>query len=347
MAETPNPTYSTRVLTRVLESQKRPNRFLTQRYFPGIVLSEAEEISFDVELHDEKLAPFCAPVVRGEILLEDGFQTETIKPAYIKIVTPLTPLKSIKRVAGESFGSGTLTRNERQGLRVARTIARHQDRIYRRLEWMAATILATGGVTIEGPRYPKRHLNFGRAAALGIQLIGGDRWNQAGADPVRDLENWAQATFDESGAVIQEITMDNKAWSAFRSNEKVLKLLDIRRAEGAGPLNIGPGSPVADGAVYKGSLNQFQIFVYNAGYIDGAGNRVPYLPEGTVIGVAAEFQGVRYYGAIEDEEAGIKPYECFMKSWLEHDPSTRLLLSQSAPIMAPGRKNASFSARVF
>lgn len=340
-------TYTTRFLQGVLRSLKRPNTFLTTRYFPGLVLSETEEISFDVEESDEKLAPFVAPVVAGAVMLEQGFKTTTIKPAYVKIKTPLAPMKSIKRAIGESFGVGEMTRAQRQALRVSTTLKRHQERITRRLEWMASSILVTSKVIIEGDGYPKVEVNFGRAAELNIQLTLADRWSEGTADPVRDIENWAQAVFDATGAVVTEIIFDAKAWTAFRQNEKVLKLLDIRRAEGAGPLNIGPSQPIAEGAVFKGSLNNFQLFVYNASYIAENGTRTPFLPAGTVIGMSSAFEGTRYFGAIEDEEAGIRPWETFTKSWLENDPSVRMLLSQTAPILAPGRKDASFCARVF
>lgn len=343
MADT---SYTTRELLGVQRSLKRVNPFLVGRYFKNYVVSDKEEVSYDIELHDEALAPFVAPVVAGEIMEEQGFETTTIKPAYIKIKTPFTPMKSIKRQIGEAFGSGTMTREQRQQLRVAMTIVRHQDRISRRLEWMAAQILVTGGLIIEGPRYPKKAINYGRAAALGITLVGADRWSDAASNPVRDIENFAAAAFNESGAVITEIVMDKDAWAAFRENERVLKLLDIRRAEGAGPLNLGPQAPVAEGAVHVGSLNSFQLFVYNNTYKDSAGTRQPYLPSGTVLGVSAQFDGVRYFGAIEDEEAGIQPMETFMKSWLEKDPSARILLSQTAPILAPGRKDAAFAAKV-
>lgn len=339
-------TYTTRYLQGVLRSLIRPNTFLTRRYFPKMVLSEAEEISFDVEDADEKLAPFVSPVVAGAVMQELGFKTTTIKPAYIKIKTPLAPMKTIKRAIGESFGVGEMTRAQRQQLRVATTLARHQDRIARRKEWMASEILVKGSVTIEGDGYPKTDINFGRSNNLGIQLTLGDRWSQGTSDPIRDLENWAQEVFVTSGAVVSEIVMDPKAWAAFRANEKVLKLLDVRRADGAGPLNIGPQQPVAEGAVFVGSLNAFQIFVYAASYIAENGARTPYLPAGTVLGMTSAFDGTQYHGAIEDEEAGIKPYETFTKSWLENDPSVRFLLSQTAPILAPGRKDGAFAANV-
>jgi hypothetical protein len=38
--------------------------------------------------------------------------------------------------------------------------------------------------------------------------------------------------------------------------------------------------------------------------------------------------------------------EYFTKSWTIPDPSTRILLMQSAPLMVPYRINASFSAKV-
>lgn len=338
-------TYTTKELLGVLKSLKRPNKFLSTRYFPLMVTSDREEVAFDEELHDEELAPFVAPMVAGEIMEEQGFDTHFIRPAYIKIKTPFTMPKNLKRAIGESFGTGEMTPAERHAARVSNTIMRHQNRIARRLEWMAAQILVTGGVVIQGPRYPKKVVSYGRDAGLGITLIGTDRWSQGASDPVRDIERWAFQVFRASGAMITEIVMDADAWAAFRENERVLKLLDVRRADGAGPLNIGPQQPVVEGAAYVGSLNQFQIYVYNSGFQVG-GVWQPYLPSGTVLGMSAEFAGVRYFGAIMDKKAGIKPYETFMKAWEQEDPSEEILMSQTAPLLAPGRKNAQFACSV-
>lgn len=340
-------TYSTRVLAGVRKSLKLDSSFLIGRYFPHLVLSDKEEISFDQELHDEKLAPFVAPQETGELMLEQGFQTETISPAYIKIKTPLAPFSSVKRAMGEDF-NGTLSRKARMDMRLTETMKRHEKRINRRLEAMAAQVLVTGQLILEGLKYPRRIVNYGRDASLQISLIGSDRWNQAGSNPIRDLENFAQYVLVASGAVVTEYVMDPQAWAAFRENERVLKLLEVRRAGptvAADGLDIGPRKSVASGASYVGSIGQFDIFVYAAFYRDANNAIVPFLPAGTVLGMGAEFEGVQYFGAIEDVDV-LVPMKIHQKTDKIFDPSQVVLLSQTAPLLAPGRKDGQIAATV-
>ncbi|MBE7732168.1 major capsid protein [Devosia faecipullorum] len=342
-----NRLYTTTALLGVLRSLLQPQSFLIDRYFTGIVESDKEEIAFDIELHDEQLAPFVAPTVEGKIVRELGFKTDVFTPAYIKQKTPLAPYKSIKRTIGERIGGGEITAQQRQEIRVAYTLTRHQQRITRRLEAMGSEALREGQVTVAGEDYETKVVNFGRDPSLRITLAGAQRWDQADADPIKDLEDWAQRVFDVSGAVVTEVVFGAKAWNAFRNNDKVKALLDIRRADGAGPINIGPATATPTGAQFVGSLGGFMLFKYAGSYKDAAGQRHRFVPDNGVMGVDPQnYQGVRYFGAIMDEEAGLKPWAFFPKSWLQPDPSVRMMMTQCAPLLVPGRKDANYYAEV-
>ena len=53
--------------------------------------------------------------------------------------------------------------------------------------------------------------------------------------------------------------------------------------------------------------------------------------------------GVQAFGAIVDEDAGYQAVRSHTKSWTEKDPSRRLIMMQSAPLVVPTRVNASLS----
>src|SRR4051812_12688133 len=101
--------YSTVALQGILRSLKQPSVFLGNQYFKQVIVSDKEEIAFDVEETDEQLAPFVAPQVEGATVLEDGFPTALLKPAYIKIKTPLLPYKNIAHTIGETIGGGDIS----------------------------------------------------------------------------------------------------------------------------------------------------------------------------------------------------------------------------------------------
>lgn len=103
---------------------------------------------------------------------------------------------------------------------------------------------------------------------------------------------------------------------------------------------------VAEDAVFMGQIDGFNIFVYAGWYIDDNGDEQPIFPPGKVLLAGVGLGGTRCFGAIMDEEAGFQAFPYYPKSWTENDPSIRLLLMQSAPLVVPSRVNASLCATV-
>jgi hypothetical protein len=96
-----------------------------------------------------------------------------------------------------------------------------------------------------------------------------------------------------------------------------------------------------------GTLDSFTIYVYQAWYVDPAdGVEKPILPADSIIMTSPMLAGVRAFGAIRDEEAGLQALPQFVKSWIEPDPSVRFILLQSAPLVVPYRVNCSLKAKV-
>ena len=56
--------------------------------------------------------------------------------------------------------------------------------------------------------------------------------------------------------------------------------------------------------------------------------------------------GVRAFGAILDPRAGYQALPIYSKNWIAEDPAAEYIMSQSAPLMIPGRPNASLKATV-
>jgi hypothetical protein len=79
------------------------------------------------------------------------------------------------------------------------------DVLNRRLEWMGASALSTGTVTIKGEGFPTTVVDFGRDPALTVALSGSDKWPTslaAGAtntQPSDDIEIWQTLVLQKSG----------------------------------------------------------------------------------------------------------------------------------------------------
>ena len=95
------------------------------------------------------------------------------------------------------------------------------------------------------------------------------------------------------------------------------------------------------------NIGDYDIWVYSGFYEHPeTGVLTPYLADHTVILTSKQVEGVRAYGAIQDEEAGLQALPYFPKSWVEKDPGLRQLLMQSAPLTVPYRVNATFRATI-
>jgi hypothetical protein len=341
--------YSLGYLNGVVLSLKRTPAFLLNTFFKQILTAEEDTIYFDVETDGTKrrLAPIVHPLVPGKLVESRGYETKSLKPAYIKDLRVHDATRPFKRTIGEQIGTGgSMTMAQRAELAIRMDLRDQVDMLTRRLEVWASQILRTGtlSMNMKMPDGAEKAitLNFGRHADLTITLGSGTYWGEAGVDPVADLEEWSLDVLQKSGSSVRTIVMDSAAWGVFRTSTLLNKKLDLLRVK-SGEIDLGS---IPDHVQYKGNDGTFDYWVYADWYLaDGASVETPMLPKGTVLGIG-DIMGVRHFGAIKDERAGFQAMEYFSKSWLVEDPSVRNLLLQSAPVLAPYRPNAGFAATV-
>ncbi|MCB1723218.1 MAG: major capsid protein [Gammaproteobacteria bacterium] len=333
--------FSTDVLTGLVRNPNNmPQTWLLDMFFPNVQTETSEEIHFDVEDEDISLAPFVSPLVEGQIVVEKGFTTKTFKPAYLKPKTPLDPTRPLKRAMGEQIG-GVLSPQQRLALQVRGVTEQHRNRIDRRLEVMAGQALVSGSVTVTGDKYPTTVVDFGRNAANSIAVLGGSQWGDVGVNPLDDLQDWSDIGLGNSGLGTQVVVMTVDVWKVFRNDADVKARLDTRRVA---QTDMDLGAQLQYGGVYRGQIDGFLIYTYAGTYTDENGAVQKIIPDGTVIMSGPGLLGYRAFGAIYDEEAGFMALEYFAKSWVEKDPSRRIILTQSAPLVVPYRVNASVAA---
>lgn len=333
--------YSTDVLTGIVRNPKNmPQTWLLDMFFPNVQTETSQEIHFDVEEEDISLAPFVSPLVAGQIVSEKGFKTSTFKPAYMKPKTPLDPTRPLKRAMGEQIG-GVLSPEQRRMLQVREVLESHRNSIDRRLEVMAGQAMVSGSVTVSGDQYPTQVVNFGRDAANTIAVAGGSKWTDVGVNPLDDLQEWSDIGLEKSGLGTQIVVMTVDVWKVFRNHADVKARLDTRRVA---QTDMDLGAQLQYGGVYRGQIDGFLIYTYAGTYKDSAGSTQKIIADGTVIMSSPGLLGYRAFGAIYDEEAGYLPLEYFSKSWVEKDPSSRIILTQSAPLVVPYRVNNSVCA---
>ena len=332
--------FATATLNGIVRNLKRSQSFLLSTFFPGVSQSTSEEIKFDMENGARRIAPFVSPYREGKVVESLGYTTKSFTPAYIKDKRIFDAKRPLKRAAGERIGGGDLTPAQRIQALLVQELGDQQDMLTRRLELMAAEALRTGKVTITGDGFDAVEVNFGRHADLTDALTGTDEWGDANVKPLDTLNSMNLTMLKQSGVSATDVVMDVEAWKLFSADTDVRAQLDLMRANPSARLEIA-GSVMSVGAQYMGTIGNFNIWLYADWYIDDNGVEQPILPSYTVLMGSSGIEGVRHFGAIHDEDAGYQAMEMFAKSWTVKDPSSRLLLMQSAPLVVPYRPNAS------
>lgn len=335
--------YSIGYLNRVIDSLRRPQSFFLDQFFSQIENSDGRTIYFDVERDGDRMrmSPVVHPLREAKLVEEEGYETKSFDPAYIKDLRVHDATRVFKRAIGEQIGTGALSPEQRRIANLTRSSENQVQMLTNRLESWAIEALTTGQVEIDGDGF-NGVVDFGRNPDLTVELTGTAQWDQSGATPTDDLEDWAQLVFDASGSSVTSVIMDGAAWRARRKDEDFLSSLDMRRVQG-GQINLGL---MPANVQYKGNDGTFDYWVY-AGERPTATTAThgPRLPYGSVL-LVGDIAGVRHFAAIWDEEAGFQAREYFQSSWIERNPSRRMLQLQSAPLVVPYRPNASLYAKV-
>lgn len=344
--------YDTNVLIQVVPNLMTSQNWLLDKFFPNVTESDTEEVSIDVDVGLRRLAPFVSPLVEGKLVESRKFQTNSFKPAYIKDKRAPDLRKPIRRQIGERIG-GQYSAAEREMLNLQFELTDQIDMINRRLEWMAASALQTGTVTVTGEGYETKVVDFGRSSDLTIALSGADKWpetveaGKTNTKPTDDIEDWSQRMLKESGAVATDIVFTTKSWKAFRLDSTVKDSAITFSVLNPFNNQINPGTQTKTGAVYKGHWGNYDLWVYNDWFIDPLdGKEKPMIADGSVIMSGADLMGTRAFGAIIDPAFNYGPMAYAPKSWLQHDPAQRFIMVQSAPLVIPSRVNASLCAVV-
>jgi len=339
--------FSTQALIGVVPSLIVPQFFFSTRYYGEMREVQTETVSIDIEKKGRRLAPFVSPKHPGIVREEMGYDSKEFKPAYVKEIGVLDPEGAFKRAIGETLGGDLkMTLMDRQTIRIANTLIRQMEAVNRRLEWMAIKGMLNGGYTVSGAGYQAKYVDFQRDASLNVVLSGSARWNQAGSSPFDDLDNAKLAVQEIEGAGITDVIMDVKTWQVFRKHPAVLLQLDNRRMD----MNaaIVAGMSAYPGVSYQGSAGGYDFYTYSDWYTDpDTGENVQAIPEGTVLVAGPDTDGLRLFGAILDEEAGLTPMAMFPNSWMERNPSRRMMQIQSAPLMVPTRINSAAVLKPF
>lgn len=338
--------FDTRVMLAALEQMLPPKSFLLDTFFPTIETSSTKYVDIDIVKGKRRLAPFVSPKNQGKMVERIGFTTNTYEPPYVKPKMITTADLFLRRQAGETIYGAQKTSQERAEEQLGKDLMELSEMITRREEWMAAQLLQTGAVTVSGDGVSDT-IDFGMAVSHKITLTGNDLWSdQTNSTPLEDLRAWRRLIMKDSGMTPNVVVMGSDALDAFLDHPSVTGKLDTRR------IDLGMIDPTTfpNGAIYYGTIKDvaLDLWVYDEWYLDDStGTETPMIGTKKVIMGSTQARTARHYGAIEDVEfPGDVSVDRFPKSWIEKDPSRRILMVQSAPLVALHQVDAFASVTV-
>lgn len=336
----------------VLSVTKMLPKFWLQ-FFPDEMTFTTESIAMDEISEDfRRLAPFVAPNVQGRVQKQYGWRTVSYKPAYVKpkdIVDPNTNM--FVRRPGEALTTGTLTPEQRFQATVTQLLINQRNKIDNRLEWMAAKVIQDGKVTVDGEDYPEVTIDFNRDPSLTRVLLGSAQWDNASADPIKDIQAASRASNELCGATGHRIIFGTDAFDSFSAWLTANKLMLINNDYRGSNTDVSLIIDGYEGLEYVGRVRGsngagFDAWVYSAKFTNDEGVQENLLDPTRVIGVSQTVAGVQAFGAIRDRKAGLAPLRYFPKMWDVEDPSVTYLMTQSAPLLVPRYTNATWSLKV-
>lgn len=345
--------FNTRTMLDAVEQMFRPTSWLRDTFFPAAPPSDTESLDVDIVKGGRKLAPFCSPLAEGKIITRAGFTTQTLKPGYIKPKRATTAADLLVRPPNAIMYSGGETIEQRAQRKLGEDLADLMDTIDRREEWMAASALDLGQVTmtIKGETADQSVVvDFLMGSTHKITLTGNDLWDNSASDPLAKLASTASLIRKDSGISPNILVLGTDAANAFCGNTKVQKYLDLRSVD------VGEIKPMElpQGVTYIGRIRYPGLFVdvyaYDEWYEhETTGTLTPMVPAKKAWLGSTRSANRTQYAVIQDIEAidgGLAAVSRFPKSWVTKDPAVRWLMVQAAPLPTMKQPDAFASIQV-
>jgi hypothetical protein len=335
--------FDTRTMLRMLENMPQPKTFLRDMFFRNRVTFDTEYVDIDIRKGKRRLAPFVSPRIGSQTVDRTGYRTETYRPVMVAPDTITTAEDLQKRAFGENY-FGTMTPDQRAAQKLAADMVELDDMITRREEWMAANALFAGAIDMVGEGVDQT-VDFGLTNKEA--LAAGARWNEGTADIIGNLTAWSRVCLQGSGYKPTHAIMGTDAADEFMRNEKVQKMMDLRRVD-VGAINP---AELPQGVTYIGNLRGpslgIDIYTYEEWYYDeAAATEKPMVPAKSVLLANPAARMDMLYGAVVDVNRGTFALPRVPKSWTQEKPSARFVQIASRPLPVPHEIDSIFVGTV-
>jgi hypothetical protein len=326
-------TFETGELLEGLNQSLRPRRFLLERVFGGNFRAfETQHVLVDWKKGRRRMAPFINHRIGGKLVERTSWATNIYTPPMIGPRDIYTGEGAMGRAFGEVIG-GSMSPTDRDAAAMADALGEHDDLITRRIEWMAAQLLATGVIPIVGDGVEDTiDVGFDHTDTLS----GTSCWGESASDIRGDLRRWALSILQRTGILPDTCILGLDAVTAFSKDANLKEELDVRN------LMIGSATQqnLPNGAMYLGTIDGIEVFGYPEWYIDDTtGVETAMIPADAAIlfPSAGRNPGARIvYGAfydVEDRTTYVGPR--IPRTWTDKGANCRYteVISRPVPVI--------------
>lgn len=339
--------YDTRTLLGIMRQMEPASNYWLGLGFNSEMAFDTEYVDFEKLTDRRKIAPLVAPFAAGKPVFSEATTLYRMKPAYIKPKDVVHPERMMRRRPGELLAAeASMSPEARRAAIIADIMQTHRQAIERRWEWLAAQAIIYGKVTLSSDDYPTRLVDFQRDAGHTVTLGSGARWGDSGVSIYDGLQGYMDTMYAAKfGGAPNRLTIGRNVWKVMRTDPEIKEQMNKNYRGNNTDL---PSGLIGTGdIVYLGRLdNNLEVYLYNDYYEDETGNLIPFMSPNDIVLTGSNIQGVRAFGAVMDQRAGMRPLPIFPKTWLNEDPSVEYCMSQSAPLMVPVNPNNTFRATV-
>ena len=326
--------YDLKVLIAALKQSKKINPFLWNLLVKGS--KEHSETRFEVHVRKSKrkITPFVGPNMPGVFLGKEEFSIKEYEPPMVKPFRVAHANELFKQKFGQTIYGDSITAEDLALDTMASEIADLDEVITRKETLILGELLSTGKIVIEGKGVSREAISYGTDSENFEELTGTDAWNDAGSDPLADMERWQMLVLKKTGILIDSIILTPKAKKYFMDHEKIKEKLQYTESN---ILRVKPRR-LGDGASYLGTIPELNLDIYSYvdWYTNDAGEEVSILQDGGVL--ACKSKSVTFhYGAISQIAGESKARRIYTgnripKHWVDEDADLEKIRLASAPL---------------
>lgn len=330
-----------------------PTGFLTKLFWAGKEkYFQTKEIRVDIVKKGRRVAPYVLPVASGTPMARDGYATDTYAPVYLRPMREINIENLFTRQPGLPQEQDERQQKENQARQIAEDLADLEAACDRAEEVQAMGALVNGTfapLDVNGDALVTT-LDYQRNSDNEPTLTSNDRWVAAPttADPVRDLNNWRRIILENSGAHADVVIMNGVTWAAMISTTKAAAFLNQFRGNVDSETRF---KALGAGATFRGILEGFEVYTYDAYYLNASGVSTKMIADNKVIVAAKDMRADRAFGAVamaDDPNSPIKlvATDRLPSIWTQKNPAATMLMLESAPLLIPTAIDATLCASV-